>query len=45
MTPGDPRVFLEAWYGAQCNGDGDTSLAFTLETLADQGWCLRVDLV
>jgi hypothetical protein len=36
---------LQAWYGAQCNGDWEQRYGVTISTLEESGWQLRVDLV
>ena len=39
-----PLQFLERWYQQQCNGFWEHGFGVTIETLAQPGWMVTVDL-
>lgn len=35
---------LQAWYGAQCNGEWEHQYGISIGNIDNPGWCLKVDL-
>src|SRR5262245_24496341 len=40
----DLLVWLQGWYLAHCDGDWDREYGVQIETLANPGWRVRIDL-
>lgn len=44
MSNSDSLAWLQRWYRAQCNDDGEHSYGVRIDTLDNPGWTLDVDL-
>lgn len=41
----NPLIWLQNWYGSQCDGDWEHTYGIEIKTLDNPGWMIFIDLV